>query len=276
MREAGVNKGGSGMRVRALAGRTTLTAILSLLGACDATTSDGSSSSSSGSNNDASVAGIWTGSDSTSSLSVTGIVTADGEFHFIRGDNVQYVGNASVDGTSVSANFDVYTQFGDTFSGGSSHGTGKLSNGTVSERSSLKFDTSFKTDSGKSSSGSVSLSFSTLYDVHSSLTTISGNFENTDRGDVVSLTTDGVLSWDNADTGCQGTGSVSVIDTNHDIYRIQFQYANCTGDSADLNGVAFTGLALLNTNVSPQQVVLAVNGSTANGTYGLVIGLNRT
>jgi hypothetical protein len=41
-----------------------------------------------------------------------------------------------------------------------------------------------------------------------------------------------------------------------------------------LNGVQFTGLAILNTGVSPAQLLIGVTGQNSGGTnYGLISGL---
>jgi hypothetical protein len=57
---------------------------------------------------------------------------------------------------------------------------------------------------------------------------------------------------------------------------VQFDYANCTGQAAVLNGVQFSGLAALNTTANPQQAIAGVTGTAGGVTYSVVITLNRS
>jgi hypothetical protein len=74
----------------------------------------------------ATAGGIWLGTESVSGLQVTGLVDESGNFHFLRGDNVQYVGTAVVSGTSLTANIQGIVPVGFTFADGSHHGTGSI------------------------------------------------------------------------------------------------------------------------------------------------------
>ena len=223
----------------------------------------------------ASVGGIWGGTDPVSGLAMVGLVDEQGEFHFIRADGAQYVGNASVSGTAVMASFDGYTPLGTTFPDGSTHGTGSLS-GSVSERVSISANTQFMTDAGSNSSGALSLAFNSLYNTPSALTTISGNYTDPSSGDVITINSDGAITWQDPATGCVGNGTISIINASYNAYRVQFDYANCTGQAAVLNGVQFSGLATLNTTASPQQAIAGVTGTAGGVTYSVVITLNRS
>jgi hypothetical protein len=74
--------------------------------------------------------------------------------------------------------------------------------------------------------------------------------------------------------GCVLSGSVSTSDSAHDVYEVAYSYANCTGTYQVLNGVQFTGLAYLNTNLSPAQVTIAATGASATDKYGIISTLN--
>ncbi len=223
----------------------------------------------------ASVGGIWTGTDSISGLQVTGIADEEGEFHFIRTDGVQYVGTATTSGNSLSGSYDGYTEVGTEFPDGSTHGVGNLT-GTVQQRSSISANVSFKTDAGNSSSGTLSLTFNKLYNNPSALATLSGNYTDTKSGDVISVTGNGDISWQDPNTGCVGNGTVSIINVSYNAYRVQFSYASCTGQSAVLNGVTFSGLATLDSATNPQQVVAGVTGAAGGVQYAIVFDLDRT
>jgi hypothetical protein len=219
--------------------------------------------------------GVWSGTESNTGLSVTGIVDEAGEFHFIRSDGTQYVGTATTTGTVISASFDGYAPFGTTFADGSTHGMGTMS-GTINERASISTTTQFRTDKGTSSTGTLSLNFDSLYNFASSLATISGNYTDPKSGDVISITSSGVVTWQDASTGCVGNGTISVISAPYNAYRVQFTYGDCTGGAAALNGVQFSGLVTLDNKLNPVQAIVGVTGHANGTTYALVLTLNRS
>jgi hypothetical protein len=235
----------------------------------------GGNSSGTATMTNASPGGIWTGTESTTGLSITGIVDEAGAFHFIRSDGVQYVGNAHTSGDAISGTFNGYTPFGGTFADGSTQGSGTLS-GTIQERVSISITTQFQTANGTSANGTLSLTFNTLYDVASALATISGNYTDPNSGDVISITSSGAATWQDAATGCVGNGSISIINATYNAYLVQFSYGNCTGGAAILNGVQFSGLGTLDNAVSPEQAIVGVTGQTNGTTYAQVLTLNRS
>jgi len=221
--------------------------------------------------------GIWRGNESVSGLQVIGIADEKGNFNFVRADGVQYVGAAIVNGTSLSANVSGIVPLGFVFADGSAHGTGTLS-GTIQARQSISTVTSFKTDFGSVSTGTLNLTFDGLYDRTSSLTTLSGNFKvaSSNTNVVVTVSSNGTLFAQDPASGCVLNGTASVLNANYNAYGVQFDYANCTGAAAPLNGVQFNGLATLDNTVSPEQIVAGATGSAGNVQYSLVLHLNRT
>lgn len=217
--------------------------------------------------------GIWAGTDSATGLQVKGIVDESGQFHFIRSDLAQFAGTASTSGNSLSANFEGFSQLGTTFDDGSTHGTGMLT-GSVSERSSLALTYQFTTDAGAASNGTLNLSYSTLYDLDSSLAAISGNYTDTSSGDTVSVSGSGAVTSQDPVTLCVVNGQVSVINSMYNAYSVTYGFANCTGASAVLNGVQFTGLATLN-NSNPAQLIVAVTGQAGAAKLALVLTLQH-
>jgi hypothetical protein len=93
----------------------TISFASALLGGCNSTTDDGSGSGTS----NASATGVWSGSDSVSGLGVTALINAAGQATFIRGDGVQFTGTVQVSGSTLAVTVDGYTDFGNTFSDGS-------------------------------------------------------------------------------------------------------------------------------------------------------------
>ena len=247
---------------------------------CNGSSSSSSSSSSSATTN-ASAAGIWTGTDSASGLTLSGIVNAAGLADFIRSDGVQYVGTVQISGTALAVTLNGYTQFGDEFSDGSTYGVGTL-NATVSTGSSISGTLTFTTSDDTATSSTWSLTFDSLYDTASSLSTISGNYSDSSTGDplngaTVSITSGGVITAQSSANGCVLNGRMSTNNTSYDVYEVSYSYESCTGTDATLNGIEFTGLAILNSNVSPVQIVIGVTGQNASGTnFGLVSGLTAT
>lgn len=223
----------------------------------------------------ASAGGIWRGTESTSGLQVVGLVDEAGEFHFIRSDNVQYVGSASVAGNALTANVEGFVPFGFEFPDGSTHGTGTIS-ATIQARSTIDASTQFQTDAGTASNGTLSLTFDALYNRASSLTTISGNFTNPQTGVVVTVGSDGSVFSQDPSTGCVLNGTVTVIDAAYNAYRVQYDYANCAGQTAALNGVQFSGLATLDNTVTPERVLIGSTGQSGSVKYAAVITLDRT
>jgi hypothetical protein len=219
--------------------------------------------------------GIWHGTESVSGLQVTGLVDESGNFHFLRGDGVQYVGTATVNGNSLSASVEGFVPLGFTFPDGSAHGTGTIS-GTLESRKTLNASTQFKTDFNNNSTGTLNLTFDTLYNRASSLTTVSGNFKNSTNSAVVTVGTNGSLFSQDAVSGCVVNGTVSILNSQYNAYQAQFDYANCAGQASALNGVQFTGLATLDNTVVPERIILGATGQSGNIKYSVVLTLNRT
>lgn len=219
--------------------------------------------------------GIWRGNDSVSGLQVTGLVDESGNFHFLRGDGVQYVGTTAVNGTSLTANFDGIVPVGFTFADGSHHGTGSLT-ATIQARQMIAASTKFQTDSGASSTGTLNLTFDAVYNRTSSLTTLSGNFTNGSNKVVLTVGSDGTLFSQDATSGCVLNGSASLINTTYNLYKVQFDYASCVGQTSVLNGVPLTGVATLDNTVVPERIVAGVTGVSGNVTYSVVLQFNRT
>ncbi|HVW69114.1 MAG TPA: hypothetical protein VHB68_09065 [Steroidobacteraceae bacterium] len=223
----------------------------------------------------ASPGGIWRGTDSISGLQVIGLVDESGDFNFIRSDGVQYVGSATVSTNTVTASFEGFVPLGDTFTDGSTHGTGNLS-GTIQARTSIDLTSQFKTDNGSTSSGTLDLTFDTLYNRASSLATLAGNFTSPSSGVVVTVSSNGTIFSQDASTGCVINGTASIINASYNAYHVEFTYASCTGQAAVLNGVQFAGLATLDNEVSPEQAVIGVTGTSSSAKYAVTLLLNRS
>ncbi len=205
---------------------------------------------------DASAGGIWEGLSSTG-VGILGLVAETGEFHFIQNDGVQYVGTATTAVTALSADFVGVTPFGKAFGDGSTTGTGTLT-GTVEERTTISGNSSFTTAKGATVDSTFTLSYNVLYEIDSSLATIAGNYRNTDTNAVINVNSSGVVFSQEPATDCVINGTISIIDPTFNAYRVHYEFSNCKGQSAILNGTVADGLATLDTTASPQEVIIGV------------------
>ncbi|MBS0380573.1 MAG: hypothetical protein JSS29_18995 [Proteobacteria bacterium] len=226
-----------------------------------------------------SATGIWSGTDSTSGLSVTALIDSAGRATFIRGDGVQFTGDVQVSGSTLAATVDGYPDFSATFSDGSDYGIGTLS-GTVSSGGTLAATLAFTTNSNTSITGNWSLTYESLSDTASSVGAMSGSYADSVTGTTYSFSTTGSISGTNTSNGCTLSGSVSTADPTHNIYQVAYTYSGCTGTYESLNGVPLTGLGTINSTLSPAQILLVVTGSSTSAStstyYGLVTSLAAT
>lgn len=217
-----------------------------------------------------SVGGIWEGVDSAGD-DIIGLVTEDGDFHFIDPFG-QGFGSVSVsNGNQVSASYTYVAELGTVLSDGSTSAACTFS-GTVAERQTLTIDSQCTSTLGTVSDVSVTMSYNALYDRDASLATIAGTYD--DLGDVLSVDSAGVLFEQDATDGCVLNGQVSVVDPAYNVYRVEFTVANCSAARAALNGTAWSGIATLDSTVSPEDLVFGVVGdvteSGVTSTFALV------
>jgi hypothetical protein len=244
-----------------------------VLAGCNGIGSDSGSSGSTTTNQ--SPVGVWSGMDSITGLSVTALISSSGQAVFLRSDGVQFDGTAQVTGSSLAVAVDGYASFPTTFSDGSSSGVGTLS-GTVSAGSSMTVSLSFTTSGNTALAGNWTLTFSSLTGTGSSLGAVTATYTDVTTGATVAIDGLGNINSQDPSTGCVLSGTISTSDTAYDIYQIDFTYKSCTGSYAVLNAVELSGLAVLNTNVSPVQLVIAVAGQASGGSYGITTALTAT
>jgi hypothetical protein len=222
----------------------------------------------------AAVGGIWQGR-LASGPNVLGLVSEAGDFHFLASDGVQYFGTVSASTNAVSGNFTGYTAFGTTFQDGTTRGTGTLT-GTVQERSSLTGSTTFTTSAGTNATDSITLTYSALYERDSSLQTAAGTFRDVVTGDILSIDSNGVAFMQNpSSTGCVVNGTVSIIDPQFNVYRVQYTYGNCQGQYTVLTGATFTGLATLDDTVTPEQLIVGAQGLVGTTGFSVILTFDR-
>jgi hypothetical protein len=247
------------------------TSLLILLTGCNGVGSDTGSSTTT----NQSAVGIWSGTDSVTGLAVTAIVNTSGEAEFLRSDGAQFAGTAQVSGGSLAVAVDGYSNFTTTFSDGTTTGVGTIS-GTVTTSTTMTASLSFTTSGDTAITGTWTLSYNSLSTLASSLAAVSANYTDGTTGAAVSIDGLGDVNSQDPTTGCVLNGTISTSDAAYDIYQITFTYKSCSGNYAVLNDVEMTGVAVLDTGVSPQQLVIAVTGQSSSGSYGITSYLNAT
>jgi len=215
--------------------------------------------------------GFWTtqytltaGPNTGDTVNAFAVVTENGQFYYAATDQttgcvVEAVfGQLSVSGNSISGSFD-----GDTPPSLNTPcaypvvpETGTIS-GTISQRSEMTLALA----GNASNLGPNTFTFSSEYNEPSSLATIAGNYTDNGGSNTLSINADGVIFEQDPTTGCVTNGQVSVIDAQYNVYSMSLTFDNCTGTSADLNGVTLTGFASLDHRLSP--AVLSYGLSTS-------------
>jgi hypothetical protein len=183
-------------------------------------------------------------------LGVTAIINSGGQAAFIRSDGILFTGAVQVSASTLAVTVDGYPDFSSAFSDGSDYGIGTLS-GTVTTGATLTASLTFMTNGNSPITGTWSLTYEALSNTASSTTAISGNYTDGVTGTTISISTTGSMSGQNAANSCTLSGSVSSADSTHNVYEVAYTYAGCTGTYAAVNGVQFSGLATLNSTVSP-------------------------
>jgi hypothetical protein len=232
-----------------------------------------SGSDSSGTTTTQSAAGLWSGTDSASGLTMVAVINSTGQADFIRSDGTQFVGTVQVSGGNIASSLGVYVDFGSDFADGSTHGLGTLS-GTVTSGGTLTGNVSYTTDAGTAVSSVWSLTYDTLSTTAASLSSISGSYTDGTTGAAVSISGAGQMTSQDSNTGCVLNGTISATTGGVDAYLVTYTYESCGGTAAVLNGVAFSGLAVYDPNVSPAQLIIGVSGQSSSAYYGIVSYLN--
>lgn len=226
-------------------------------------------------------AGIWTGTDAVSGLSLTGVIDATGDSVFIRSDGVLFAGTLLVSEATVSGTLDGYSPLGTMFADGTNFGLGTFG-GSVVTATSIDANWNFTTVDSMTTNNMWSLTFDPLWHTASSLTAIAGTYTDSEahsptNGATVTISATGAISGTSATTGCVLSGQVTVNTSANDVYSISLSYASCT--DTVLNGIHFTGRGILNSSVTPAVVLTGVTGEAANQTnpnsiyFGLVMML---
>jgi hypothetical protein len=183
-----------------------------------------------------SVSGIWNGTFYSEighkTYQIYGVITKNNEAFFIAvnpPDGGRYSGNVSVSGASASASLQSYAPEGFTFPNGSVVGTTNV-NGTVIAKRELS-----GRYSGVGDTGTFILSYDSIYERQSSLSAIKGNWVSgyTEVLEIrMNVAENGIISG-RTDAGCTIGGSISLIDSASNPYRVNMVLSSCGSSTTD-------------------------------------------
>jgi len=231
----------------------------------------GSSSSSSDSESEgetttenATVSGLWEGTFTDgggNTFAALAGISPSGEIRIIATDaGVQYAGNLSVSGSSVSGSFRGYAPPGFIFYNGETLTTGSLS-GTVVEKKSISGTYNAEGDD----SGSFSLSYHPSSDLSLSLADLQGTWGYDDFGSWVNvvISESGEISGSDSG-GCDYAGNARVPDSSVNVFEIDLAVTDC----GEANG-SYTGLGTLESTPSGDIVWFMVSTPSLSYVDGL-------
>lgn len=184
--------------------------------------------------------GIWEGTSTSGGNSQTliGVTTDDGRFRFLSLDTSgQFVGTINVSNQNqISGSGVGIAPVGSTWTDGSTAISIDLS-GAISER--VSFTGTWSASTGEE--GDFNLNFDDIYNEDSSISTVQGTWTSFDEfanatGSYTIDSDGGINGQDNS--GCVYGGSLSIIDSNFNVYDITLTVSNC----GDFNGT-YTGLS---------------------------------
>jgi len=221
--------------------------------------------------NNVSPGGFWLGFDNEGET-VLAFVTETGRVQLLADGGAQGPGQLTVsNGNEVSGEFQLVTQVGFSFPDGSTLSNCTLS-GTVVERQTMSVSAVCTTTLGAVDQFTVMpLVYQEVYERDSSLATVSGLFDG--RVVVTDIAADGTLFAQYSINDCVANGRVSIINSDFNLYDVQFTMNNCTGIYDVLNDVSFSGMGILdNTNVPEQFVAPAIGDSSGRLVSWFIFG----
>jgi hypothetical protein len=202
--------------------------------------------------------GFWVGTDSDSE-EVIAIISEDGLLYFLAGKFKKGSGFVNVNnGGFVNGIFLLSDEHRIIFPNEKLNPDCNL-NGSVTERNFMTLDVKCRRENDQQVLTTLALNYDARYELESSLAIITGGYKYT-PGMVLSIDASGIVFGQDADTGCVINGHVAVINTDFNMYDIEWSNMNCVGQVPGLNGRAFDGLVLLDNTVVPNQLIIAVSG----------------
>ncbi|MGH8264341.1 MAG: hypothetical protein ACRET4_12735 [Steroidobacteraceae bacterium] len=238
-----------------------LTCLL-LLAAITAACGGGGSSGGGFQSTPSSAGGFWQGTTTADGATqdIYGFVAESRLFHFIRADGAQFYGTLTITGNDGTASFTGLAPPGTTFADGSTRGTGTLT-ATIQTRSQLNITGSFTTANNTTSNLTMMVQYDAGYEPDSALASVGGNYAAMGAPpgtDSFSISNTGVVTYSD-NTGCMANGTVTLIDSQWNLYNVEFTFSNCPVPAQ--NGLQVQGLLTIDLTQDPDLLILAVHGT---------------
>lgn len=223
--------------------------------------------------------GAWVGTDNRGDQ-IIALSTDSGIFHWIGrlGLGELGFGTGSVDGTAVTLDYLLVDPLASKLP---REPATCSATGTIQEHETLSIAAICTPSVGDTFSRSASLLYHPVFDRDSSLGSVAGNYEFISLGrpgSVMNISGDGVVFWQDPDSGCIINGQISVIDGRYNAYALSITFSSCFGKFVFIdnpnglygpgpeigidapNGTSLTGLAILDNTSVPDGLDIALNG----------------
>lgn len=206
----------------------------------------------------ASITGYYEGTiaiNGGGSLAAQALISGSQVVVYTKDGSYVFQGNLSVNGNSLTGGLSLFVN-------GTAAGLATL-NGTVKQGVSIT-----STFSSSSTSGNLSLSFSSDSNQTASVSAIVGTWSETDGADTITVTIQANGDVNGSDTdGCVYNGSSAVPQSNMNIYTLTINLSSCGGFDGTYTGLA----SLLNKSKYNEKLMFALYNSNAI----LIGGLSR-
>lgn len=221
---------------------------------------------------DQALGGLWVGADSNNN-GVVAYSDDAGNFRVLVAGE-QGIGSGSSFGNDIVVDYTFVPSFGSTLFDGSASASCSGS-GVIQERSTLTISVDCNTANGEFFNTTAEMAYDSVYNRNSDLAVIAGSYISP-NSDLTTIAGDGALFNLDTATGCTINGQVSIIDAEYNLYDVTWNYTNCAPEFDEFNAVTFSGFALLDDVVAPEEIVFVLSGAIGGETVSLSYSLPRT
>jgi hypothetical protein len=219
----------------------------------------------------ASPGGYWVGTDSDNE-SVVALADEDGLFYFLDGRFENASGLLSVSNIdSIRGAFSLTQPPGIP---DPTLGSDCKLDGSIVERTSMTLDASCKASGDQQVLTTFTFAYDARYERESSLTTIAGNYDY-DVGGILNIAEDGTVFSQDDVTGCITNGRVLLNNPAFNVYNIAMQYTDCSRLDPAVHREQMFGIATLDNNVSPEQLLIIVTARIEESTVAIASAADR-
>lgn len=134
--------------------------------------------------------------------------------------------------------------------------------GSLVERESMTLEVRCRAEANQQVLSTISFTYDPVYERDASLSTLAGIFDFR-VGLVLDISVDGMIFGQDSVSGCVFDGQVTIANEEFNIYGLNWGLIDCVGPDASLNGERFSGFALLDNTVSPEQLIVAMSRNSS-------------